>query len=264
MNQGRPQVPRAHKLLRLRAMRAALMVVLCASSLSAFAAIYKWVDADGRVHYGDTLPQDSAGTRIRVDRVIPQAAPVERAPNTPASVPDARNEMTREIDARRARPAAERAENDERVARERRCLEARQQLAVLEALHLPVYRVHDGTFRALWRSDTYQGERVYLEAGERAEQTARTRGKIAQWCRDPDEEAAQARARARWIASEHCAVARAALQAEQQPAARRSRSEIESAQARVNEQCAVAENGAGVVDSLPGPGLPLGRRPRPD
>lgn len=261
MEHARGQPPESPDAGWLRPARAALAVASCTLSLSAFAAIYKWVGADGRVHYADTPPPASAGAPARVERIELPAAPAARVPAAPGPVADPSSQPARAIDARRAGPAAESGRNDEPVAGERRCLEARQQFAVLEALHLPVYRTPEGALRALWRSDPYQGERVYLDAAERSDQTSRARETIARWCRDRDPAAAQALARARWIASEHCAVARAGLQAEQQPAARRSGGEIESARARVDEQCAVPDSGAAELDSLPAPGLPPGRRP---
>lgn len=237
-----------------RATCVAVIATLCGPGTSAFAETYKWVDTEGRVHYGDTPPQDTGNAHTRVERIDIPTTQAERDPRPPAA--DPQNGATREIHARKERAAAQEPENNGRFAGESRCLDARQRLAILEALHLPVYRTHDGTLRALWRSDPYQGERLYLNSGERVDQAAQTREAITKWCRDPDDQAAQSLARARWIASEHCAVARATLRAEQEPGARRSRGEIESARRLVEEQCTVPTSGKDVAESLPAPGAP--------
>jgi pyruvate/2-oxoglutarate dehydrogenase complex dihydrolipoamide acyltransferase (E2) component len=69
-------------------------VVLAVLVLAAFAAqaqpLYKWTDAEGKVHYGDRIPKGFKGPVERVDTeapagAVPPSAPV--APTAPAAAP---------------------------------------------------------------------------------------------------------------------------------------------------------------------------------
>ena len=48
-----------------------LVVALILFSLSASADIYKWVDANGKVHYSNTPPPNVKGTKVKVDDPAP-------------------------------------------------------------------------------------------------------------------------------------------------------------------------------------------------
>lgn len=50
-------------------MRALLCMMIFGLALPAQAAMYKWVDAQGRTHYGDTLPQQATGrANVELDK----------------------------------------------------------------------------------------------------------------------------------------------------------------------------------------------------
>ncbi|MDP5239762.1 DUF4124 domain-containing protein [Uliginosibacterium sp. 31-16] len=65
--------------------RSLLLIVLCACALSAQAEIYKWVDADGKIQYGDVPPKGtqtkkvSGGVTVVPAIVVPPPAPAEPA-----------------------------------------------------------------------------------------------------------------------------------------------------------------------------------------
>jgi Domain of unknown function (DUF4124) len=48
-----------------------LAVALVLFSLSANADIYKWVDANGKIHYSNTPPPNVKGTKVKVDDPAP-------------------------------------------------------------------------------------------------------------------------------------------------------------------------------------------------
>ncbi len=89
--------------------------VSCAAMSPALAAMYRWVDSNGRVHYSDTMPPDQAGKGHKeLDRKGRVVNEVEKARNT-------------EEDRRRAEAARRQAEEEQRQALE----QARRDKALL-------------------------------------------------------------------------------------------------------------------------------------
>ena len=58
-----------------------LVVALAVFSFNANADIYKWVDANGKVHYSNTPPPDVKGTKVKVEDPAPPSGPLTPAPN---------------------------------------------------------------------------------------------------------------------------------------------------------------------------------------
>ena len=59
-------------------MRTALLVSLIVLPLSAFAQVYSWKDANGKVHYGDQPPADRAVATRRVNTAASAGDPTAR------------------------------------------------------------------------------------------------------------------------------------------------------------------------------------------
>lgn len=93
-------------------------LVLCLLLMpAADADVYRWRDADGRVHYGDQPPADAPSEPVPIDPPPPTRGAGE-----------AERRMLDEADRRAARTARERSESRRRearaeAARERRCSE---------------------------------------------------------------------------------------------------------------------------------------------
>jgi Domain of unknown function (DUF4124) len=51
------------------------VIALLAMSFSVSADIYKWVDANGKVHYSNTPPPDVKGTKVKVEDPAPPTGP---------------------------------------------------------------------------------------------------------------------------------------------------------------------------------------------
>ena len=51
------------------------VIALMSVSISASADIYKWVDANGKVHYSNTPPPEVKGTKVKVDDPAPPTGP---------------------------------------------------------------------------------------------------------------------------------------------------------------------------------------------
>lgn len=138
-------------------------LLLVAGAVNA-GGVYKWVDADGQVHFGDR-PPDRGAEQVEV-------------PNNPVApaAPDATDPLEQQDRLLRAYEA-ERQERQEREAerraeaeqRARRCVEARDRLRRYEQAGY------------LYRLDP-SGERVIASDAEREQSTAAARAAVEQWC----------------------------------------------------------------------------------
>jgi hypothetical protein len=130
------------------------------------AEVYKWVDEEGRIHYGDARPRDGEAEVVPT----PPPPPDEEVLRANRRL-DAFQETERTGDKSRAQEAKEaaRAEREERN-REARCRAARQHLHVL-GLERPLYHLDE------------QGNRAYLEDDQRAAEVAEVRKRVKEYCR---------------------------------------------------------------------------------
>jgi hypothetical protein len=132
-----------------------LRLAVCAlafAALPAGAALYKWIDENGRVAYGDTPPPG-----VKAERVV-AAAP----PGDPDAVRDMANKemQLKKRQQERADEAAkaQKAETDAKAKLDR-CVQIRGRLQGLRSDAL-LYRFNE------------KGERVYLDAAERDKSVA--------------------------------------------------------------------------------------------
>ena len=144
----------------------AIVIVLAAGSAAAQA--YKWVDADGKVRYGDTPPPGAQASAVRP----PQSATASTA-TTPSPVPAAKDAKKgpltpaeedmafrrRQADAGKKAEQAD-AELRAKAQREDACERTRQYLATLES------------GQRVTRTDA-SGERYYLDEDQVAQELAR-------------------------------------------------------------------------------------------
>lgn len=147
--------------------RGLFVLGLCLSGSSASAEVYKWTDANGQMHFGDRPPSSGAET-----------VPVPESADAPAAVtPQERLEKQRKLlnafeeERRQKRDAAEQARKD-REERIRKCNNLRDDLRNQENAGR-VYRLDKN------------GNRVFMNAEERAASTAELRKQVAYWCGKP-------------------------------------------------------------------------------
>jgi len=139
-------------------MRALLLTLILMPALAS-AQIYRWTDADGRVHFGQRPPAGAEQIEVR-----PQV--VERDDQTRER--EARSE--RFFDARRQEQQAAREQASQtRAAREQECQSLRSQLSRLQL---------GGRF---FRNDA-AGERVYYSDSELEAARQRLAARISQVC----------------------------------------------------------------------------------
>ena len=135
----------------------ALLLVLAVSVASA--QVYKWVDENGRVHYGEKPPPGSKANAVK---------PPVAAPNAPAKPQDLQSQ---ELDfrGRQIRRREDEAGEAQAVAnRAARCSNAKERLGIAEQA-------------ALYRTE--KGERVFLSDAEQKAEIETRRAAVAQYCR---------------------------------------------------------------------------------
>lgn len=211
---------------------AAVITIGIGFSAALSADVYKWVDAEGRVHYGDKPP---AGTKSETLRPPPPVSSEEAAKQR-ERLDQAEREMETRMDERRSKAAMKKAEKLERASIKEQCLALRRELDVLNSRH-PVYRDEKDSFRVQWLSDPYGGERRYLDEDERSEEIERVRGEITADCGDPDDPKARFLARVQQIRAERCEAERADLELLMKPRARVADDTLEAQRRTVMHYC---------------------------
>lgn len=128
--------------------------------LTGFAQIYKWVDANGKVQYGDRPPHDKKS---------PEQLSVNSGTGTPSQI-SAQDweEKEREFRKRRIEKQMQAAQEQTSVSAQQICLSARYKLQMLDGK--AVYRVND------------KGERVYMEDSERNAIEKKAHEDISRYC----------------------------------------------------------------------------------
>lgn len=217
-----------------RCMRTAglLCFVLLATLVGAESEVYKWVDKEGNVHYGDVPPEGQEAQRLELEKEPPR----EPCDAVLTIIEQSEKSSERRAEERRHEAALEHAAEQERLDAEGRCLFFRKQLNALQQ-KLPVYRDEAGFLRTVAPHDTYEGYRQYLDDATRAREMDRYREKIAATCSDLDDPDAQRLAGRERIKSKRCEAAAAGLEALLRPEARSSRQTIEEARQTVRLYC---------------------------
>ncbi len=144
--------------------RLTMVLVLSLASAFAVADVYKWVDQEGKVHYGDRPPATGTDSHTMT---LP-AAPPRDTDHGQRSLTQQR--LLEAFDAERA--ALEQAAAGSAAARHearRRCEKASRELARFQRANI-VYTTDDG------------GERVYMSDDDRRQATAEITRWIAERC----------------------------------------------------------------------------------
>lgn len=157
-------------------LRILILCVTLAFAAAAPAQLYRWVDEDGKVRYGDTPPP---GVKTRTLRAPPGRAPVpddaakdsgakdaRKGPLTPAE--QEQEFRKRQLEAQKAREKEALAEK-EAGAKQENCARAREVLATFES------------GQRISRTGA-QGERYYLDDEARARETEAARQAVRDWC----------------------------------------------------------------------------------
>lgn len=142
-----------------------LYLVLCLPVVAA-AEMYRWVDAQGQVHYSDSPPPAGAKAAKTID-VPPPAAPS----SSTSAKPKSWQEKDLEFRQRRAAEAEAQAKKDkEAKEKQQNCETARRNLAKFE-----------NATRVVTTNE--KGETVYMDNAARAAAAAEARKQIDTWCK---------------------------------------------------------------------------------
>ena len=153
---------------RRKQMKHFLAICLLFTSTYSYAALNKWVDADGKVHYSDTAPADA-----KVKKMRSSAAPDSAASASGVTAPKSLAE--READWKKSQKSKEEVEQKAALEKEnasikqKNCESARSHLAALE--HSQVLVTYDS-----------KGERTFVDDVSRAQRTEETRKAVSSHC----------------------------------------------------------------------------------
>ena len=134
---------------------------------AAAAQQYKWVDKDGRVQYGDSPPPGVKATPLRAP-AGPAAPPAGAKAKALSPAEKEADYRKRQAEAAKAHAKQEAAAQDEKTKKEN-CARAQEHLRTVES------------GQRLTRTDA-SGERYYLDDAQIAQEGARARKGVADWC----------------------------------------------------------------------------------
>lgn len=149
-------------------MKLYLAIGLLITSMTSHAALNKWVDADGKVHYSDSAPSD-----VKVKTVKSSSAPEGVIPAS--GVPAQKTLAEREADWKKSQKAkeesAQKAEKEKETAliKQKNCESARSNLAGYE------------NTRSMVKYDS-KGERVFLDDAARNQTIENARKDVSTYC----------------------------------------------------------------------------------
>ena len=158
----------------MKAIRVLLGLLLLLAAGSVGAQLYKWIDKDGKVRYGDTPPPGVKSTSIKAP--APGAAPPASAkadpkgaksgPLTPAEQEQAFRK--RQADAEKAAEKAE-ADNKAKAERAENCARARENLRTLQS------------GQRIARTNA-SGERYFLDEAQIAQEASQAQAAVQKVC----------------------------------------------------------------------------------
>lgn len=146
-------------------MRRSIVLAALLAASAAHAQVYRWVDEQGKVHYGERPPSGAKANPVQDKLAAPPGAPA------PKAAPDASQQ---ERDFQRRRMEREQQEASEQKAAEKakqQCERERTRLAQLRN----VRRIQSGVDE--------KGNLSYMSDAERADAIASQEGAVARACR---------------------------------------------------------------------------------
>jgi type IV secretory pathway VirB10-like protein len=160
-----PTEPADHAGRALRRVSAAIALAVLAAAVAAQAQVYRWVDEQGKVHYGERPPTGAKASPVQDKLAAPPGAPA------PKAAPDA-SQQERDFQRRRM-------EREQKAAREQQAAEKAKQQCERERSRLAQMR----TARRISAGVDDKGDRRYLSDAERADAIAGQEGAVARACR---------------------------------------------------------------------------------
>jgi hypothetical protein len=149
-------------------MKLSLAICLLLTSFNSHAALNKWVDADGKVHYSDTPPTDVKVKTLRSsaapDAITPVSGVAAQKSLAEREAEWKKSQKTKEESAQKATQEKESA-----VVRQKNCEIARNNLATLE--NSPSIVTYNE-----------KGERILMDDASRKQNTEEARKAVNSYC----------------------------------------------------------------------------------
>lgn len=145
------------------------------ASAAAYGQAYKWVDADGKVRYGDTPPPGAHATPLRAPS-RPAAPPVEKKDSKDSKAGAKEKELTPEAAFQKRQQ--ERQEAEQKAEKERADAAQKQQNCASAQTYLRTLQ----TGQRIVSTDA-TGERVYMEDDQRQQAIERAQRSVGEWCK---------------------------------------------------------------------------------
>lgn len=141
----------------------AAMLVITAGGDACAEGVYKWVDSEGRTHFGSAPPPGRKAERLQTPTTVTQ--PPEATPGRSWQEQLQLSNERRELARQKEQETAKREREDNQ-----RCLAARRALDALNS-ERPLYRVNS------------QGEREFMEDAQRRANIDAANQRVAAYCR---------------------------------------------------------------------------------
>ena len=155
-------------------MRRLFFLVALIATATAYGQAYKWVDADGKVRYGDTPPPGAHATPLRAPSRPP--APVEKKDGKDSKAGAQEKELSPEAAFRKRQQ--ERQEAEQKAEKERADAAQKQQNCASAQTYLRTLQ----TGQRIVSTDA-AGERVYLGDEQRQQAIERAQRSVGEWCK---------------------------------------------------------------------------------
>ncbi len=133
---------------------------------TAHSGVYRWTDADGKVHFGDHPPVVQEAEQVATPKAAPAARPAENSVSRQESRKRLLEQYDKERDDKRQ---AVNEKREERARRKQRCVMVKDQLRNYQR-YGRIYELQA------------DGERRYFSSEEREQGLAKLKGEVKQWC----------------------------------------------------------------------------------
>ncbi len=142
---------------------AAILVILPA--LASAGNIYKWVDSEGNLHFGEKAPEG-----IQAEKITPDTRKVGTAAPTAQELQASKQEALKRKETAAAEKEERRTREEDKALREQHCATARKRVATLEPTPRILVKSEDGTMRRLnddermdWLQKSRDAEKEYCD-----------------------------------------------------------------------------------------------------
>ena len=149
-------------------MKYSLAICLLLTSISSHAALNKWVDADGKVHYSDTAPADVKAKKLR-SSAAPDAITAVSGIAAPKSLAEREAEWKKSQKSKEEATQKADQEKEASAIKQKNCETARSNLATLE--NSPAIVTYNE-----------KGERIYMDDSSRKQGIEESRKAVSSYC----------------------------------------------------------------------------------